>query len=182
MDGGATWDTTGLTFTFPEITAIQRIAINPKNSNTIYAATSEGTFKSYNAGRTWFLSHGVLMAMDIVINPVDTEFVYVSCGNLNSTTGAGIYFTFDAGDNWIQLSNGLPSTNFGRTPLTISRTNPAILYAGVSDGSSGVAMGAINVHLNNMDASNISYTARKGDNVAGIDQNPNHLFISGLTL
>src|SRR5262249_41566404 len=45
-NGGATWDTTGLTYTFPQITAIERIILNPRNTRTVYAATSEGVAKS----------------------------------------------------------------------------------------------------------------------------------------
>src|SRR5262249_12587292 len=111
VDGGTSWDTTGLTFQFPQITAIERIIINPLNSKTLYAATSEGTFKSTNAGGTWSLVHSVLMAMDIVISPADTNVLYACYGNLNSTVGAGIYRTDDGGVNWLLLANGLPTSD-----------------------------------------------------------------------
>ncbi len=188
-DDGATWNTTGLIFGFPEITAIQKIVINPRNSKTIFAATSEGVFKSTNSGDTWFLSNSVLMAMDIVINPQDTTILYSSHGNLNSSPGAGIYVTLDAGDNWSQLSNGLPSTNFGRTPLSISPTNPSIIYAGVSDGASGNAVGVYKTtNAGNawFQTKAIDYTGSAQawyDNVIAVDPtNPNHVYIGGLDI
>ena len=136
-DGGITWDSTGLTFAFPQVTAVQKIVINPKNTQTVYAATSEGVAKSTNAGATWAVVNHELMAMDLVINPADTAIVYSSHGNLNSTSNPGIYYSEDAGTNWTRLGGGLPSSNFGRTALSISPTNPNTIYAGVSHDSTG---------------------------------------------
>ena len=123
-DGGATWDTTGLSWSFAGVTAVQKIVINPLNTSTLFAATSEGVYKSTDAGLSWSVSNAVLMAMDIVINPSDTTMLISSHGNLNSSPDPGLYMTFDGGASWSKIDGGLPSANFGRTALAISPSNP----------------------------------------------------------
>ena len=135
-DGGTTWDSTGLSWAFQNITAVQEIVINPLNSSTVFAATSEGVFRSTNGGESWTLSNPILMAMDLVINSSDTTILISSHGNLNSSPNPGLYMTFDGGGSWTKLEGGLPASNFGRTSLDISRSNPAEVYAGISNGSS----------------------------------------------
>ncbi|MFI5252829.1 MAG: T9SS type A sorting domain-containing protein [Bacteroidota bacterium] len=136
-DGGVTWDTTSIVWTFPQITAVEKIIINPKNHNTLYAATTEGTYKSIDRGSTWTQILSEIVAMDIVINPVDTTVLYLSCGTYNSSPNPGLYKSTNAGGTWTKLTNGLPSSDFGRTALAISPTNPSLVYAGVVDGYSG---------------------------------------------
>lgn len=140
-DGGTTWDTTGLSWAFQNITAVQEIVINPLNSSTVFAATSEGVYRSTDAGASWTLSNPVLMAMDMVINPSDTTILISSHGNLNSSPNPGLYMTFDGGGSWSKLEGGLPASNFGRTSLDISRSNPAVVYAGIANGSSSSIIG-----------------------------------------
>ncbi|HLF13480.1 MAG TPA: hypothetical protein VI932_01145, partial [Bacteroidota bacterium] len=140
-DGGTTWDTTGLSWSFQNITAVQEIVINPLNSSSVFAATSEGVYKSTDGGESWTVSNPELMAMDLVINSEDTTILISSHGNLNSTPNPGLYMTFDAGGAWTRLEGGLPSSNFGRTSLSISRSNPAVVYAGISNGASSSIIG-----------------------------------------
>jgi photosystem II stability/assembly factor-like uncharacterized protein len=134
-DGGATWDTTSLSYPFSATTAIDKIVINPQNHNTIFTATSEGTFKSTNAGTTWTLSDSTLMAIDVVMNPLDTTVLYLTCGNYNQSPNPGLYKTTDAGGSWDQLTTGLPSADFGRTPLAMSISDTSIVYAGIANAS-----------------------------------------------
>ncbi len=141
VDGGTTWDTTGLSWSFSDVTAVQKIIINPLNTSTLYAATSEGVFKSTDAGDSWSLSDSVLMAMDVVINPVDTTILISSHGNLNSSPNPGLYMTFDAGGSWSKIDGGLPVSNFGRTALAISPSNPSYVYAGIANGANSTTIG-----------------------------------------
>ena len=139
-DGGTSWSVTSLVFTFPQVTAVQKVLLNPRNPNTLYAITTEGTFKSVNAGSSWSLVHGVLMGMDIVINPTDTTILYAAYGQRNSTTGKGVWKTTNAGASWTRLTT-LDTTNFGRTSLALAPTSPSTIYAGVADGSTSALKG-----------------------------------------
>lgn len=139
-DGGASWNLTSLAFTFPQVTAVQKVLLNPRNPNTLYAITTEGTFKSVNAGLSWTLVHNVLMGMDLVINPADTSILYAAYGQRNSTPGKGVWKTTNAGGSWTRLTS-LDTTNFGRTSLAIVPASPQTVYAGVADGSSSTLRG-----------------------------------------
>ena len=145
MDGGLNWEHMGLSNT--RTTA--RIVIDPNNTNIIYAATmglpfaldnNRGLYRSLDGGFTWeqvlFLDTfaGVV---DVVINKDNPNILYASGWNRlrnnfdSEITGpnATIWKTTDGGDNWDQLTNGLPSGNLGRTGLTISESNPDQVYA-----------------------------------------------------
>jgi photosystem II stability/assembly factor-like uncharacterized protein len=187
-NGGAAWSLTGLVFTFPEITAIQKVLLNPRNPNTIYAATSEGTYKSIDAGATWSKKHIVLMAMDIVINPVDTTILYAAYGQRNSTANPGLYKSTDAGNNWTMLSGGLPTTNFGRTSLSISPSNPQIIYAGIANASTSQILGlykTTDAGTTWSQMSTTNYVNAQGwyDNVVAVHpSNPGFVLCAGLDI
>src|ERR1041385_8067268 len=184
-DGGNSWAQTGLTFTFPQITAIEKLVINPQNTKTLYAATSEGTYKSNDAGVTWVQVHSVLMTIDIVIDPVDTAILYNSCGNYNASPNPGLYKSTDVGTTWSKLTTGLPSSNFGRTALALSPTNPSIVYAGISNASSQGTFGLFKTTDAGASWSNVSslnYVNIQGwyNNVVAVHPtNPDTVFCSG---
>ena len=91
---------------------------NPANPKSIYAATTDGIFKSIDAGLNWLCILPIIMGEDIIIYPADTSQIVVSCGNLGSDS-SGIYYSTDAGINWSK-SASLPDFN-GKTLLdTIS--------------------------------------------------------------
>jgi photosystem II stability/assembly factor-like uncharacterized protein len=72
------------------------------------------------------------MAMDLVMDPSDTNYVYAGIGNL-ATTGNGVYKSSDAGSTWQRLTNGLPASNSGRTCIAINPLNPSVVLAHVAD-------------------------------------------------
>ena len=187
-DAGVTWDTTGLSSKFTDMTAIHRIVINPRNSRTLFVATSEGVFKSTNAGTTWSLSNPELMAMDVVLNPTDTTILIASHGSLNSTANPGIYISADAGDTWNKVENGLPMTDFGRTALAISISNPSVVYAGVASASSGSIIGLFKTTNSGTSWTNIAplnYAAAQGwyNNVVAVDPTAStHVYAGGLNV
>ena len=144
-DGGATWKNIGLGAT----SIISKVKIDPTNSNNIYAGTmglpfeknqDRGFYKSKDGGTTWkktlFVSDSTGV-IDMVINPKDPKIIYVSTwdrvrSNKVSTVsgnGARIYKTFDAGETWTQLTNGLPSGPQSRIGLALYEKNPDILYS-----------------------------------------------------
>ncbi|MBT8195518.1 MAG: hypothetical protein HKO56_03470, partial [Bacteroidia bacterium] len=124
-DGGVTW-TKSLDWQFDEMKGVQHIEINPLNSNSILAATSEGLYRSYDAGATWTLIHSILMAADIDYIPGDTSTYFVTYGN-QSSTGHGIYRTLDAGGTFTKLTSGLPSTFGGKALIGTSSSSPNIV-------------------------------------------------------
>ncbi|MFQ5650240.1 MAG: FlgD immunoglobulin-like domain containing protein [bacterium] len=134
-DGGQTWRKS-LDWLVNQKRGVQMVRINPLRSATVWAATTEGTFKSVDAGVSWQKVHDVVMATDIAVNPQDTTVVFVACGGMRSA-GHGLYRTQDSGQTWQQMViPGVPSFN-GKARLSISLSSPEIVYAsiGFSNGS-----------------------------------------------
>jgi photosystem II stability/assembly factor-like uncharacterized protein len=98
IDGGLTWTHT---LAINNDTGVVDLAMDPHDSNTLYAAAYEvrrDGFAGGDPGKQW-------------------------------GPGGGIYKTTDGGRNWRKLSQGLPRLELGRIGLAIAPSNPAIVYA-----------------------------------------------------
>ncbi|NIX58966.1 MAG: hypothetical protein GWN14_24365, partial [candidate division Zixibacteria bacterium] len=82
-DGGQTWSKS-LDWSYNQQHGVWAVEVNPLNPNTVWAATTDGTYKSTDAGANWNQVHNVIMGMDLVINPMDTNMVFASYGNFQS--------------------------------------------------------------------------------------------------
>jgi len=132
-DGGATW-TKSLDWTYEQQRGVQKITMNPLNHNTLYASTTEGIYKTMDAGLSWnridpyvlpFISH------DVIVHAVDTNKVMVSYGNL-SNPPILIDRSTDGGASWLGFSGGVTARS-GKCLLGMSASNPDIVYATVPD-------------------------------------------------
>ena len=133
-DGGQTWEKS-LDWTQGDLRGVQALAINPQNSNTVYAATTEGLYRSYDAGQTWVIIHDIRMAVDVLIHPLDSNTLFVTYGSLNptaNTTNTGIYRSQDGGNSF-SLMSGLPTNYTGKALIDISSSDPDVLYASVQN-------------------------------------------------
>ncbi len=130
VDGGLTW-TKSLDWTYDQQRGVQDVRIDPLNSNIIWAATTEGTFKSIDDGATWFQVLNVVMATDIAINPTNPTNVFVASGGMGSP-GHGVYRTQDGGATWQPMSLLGPNFTFeGKAKLAMSPSSPNVVYVGV---------------------------------------------------
>jgi len=139
-NGGNTW-TKSLDWSYDNKRGVWKVIINPKNSNTIFAATSEGIYKSNNSGGNWNQLLNYQMVMDLEINSVDTSILYASIGNLTNDvplTNKGIFKTINSGNNWTKLSGGLPANWSGKTTIELYKGNPEFIYASISNDFSYV--------------------------------------------
>lgn len=118
-DGGETW--TNYTAGLPAYTLFARLVIRPGAPNELLAAmgTSGGVYRSTDAGVTWFQVRAG-RCDDIVFDPTGTK-VYI-----NGSSG-GIIISTDGGATFNQPTTGYVA-GF-RNQITISKTNPNILYA-----------------------------------------------------
>jgi PKD repeat protein len=118
-DGGATWNTTGLTWTPSQGRTIHKLLINPQNKNTIFAATSIGLLRTQNFGVSWttVISANIY---DVEFKPGDTTTVYAASNQFYVSTNGGS--TFGA-------ATGLPSTgSVNRLAIAVTPANAAYVY------------------------------------------------------
>ncbi len=127
-DGGATWNVTGLIWATSLQRRIGKLLINPLNTNEITAATSQGIYRTLNAGTTWSLKLGGNFK-DAEYKPGDTTVIYVAGGALYKSTNGGASYT--------GLSYG--GTGLIRIAIAVTPNDPNYLYVlgGLADNSYG---------------------------------------------
>ncbi len=131
-DGGMSW-TKSLDWSYQQQHGVWMIKIDPNDSSRVFANTTEGVYRSLDAGSSWELVHNVIMGTDIEINPNDSDEIVACFGNFG-TEGKGIYKSTDGGDTWQSISNATLNTFNGKILLAYAPSNPSILYASVGNG------------------------------------------------
>lgn len=155
-DGGISWQHAGLDSSY----YIGRIVYNPLDPSIIYVAATgklfgknqeRGVYRSVNGGQNWervlYVSDST-SAIDIVIDPQHPDTLYAAMWeriryiNYRQSGGptSGVYKSEDGGDNWIELSGGLPADidNPGRIGLAIAPTSTNRIYALYANESAGI--------------------------------------------
>jgi hypothetical protein len=131
-DGGVSW-TKSLDWAYGDLRGVQEVVINPLRPATVFAATSEGLLRSYDAGATWQTIHNKIMAVDIEIKPSDTSVVFVTHGSHQDQSVSGIYRSTNGGNSFVKLSIGLPGSYSGKALIDISKSDPNIMYASIGN-------------------------------------------------
>lgn len=143
-NGGENWRQirgTGI----PTSALIYSLAIDPQDTDTLYAATDQGMYKSTDSGEIWNpINNGLpdyLHAMKVLINPKNTSTLYVTMWAEPGSASwqGGIYKSTDGGNSWVAKNTGFPDPAatgniYGFTSnfpvLVINPDNPEILYTG----------------------------------------------------
>ncbi|MEL6987321.1 MAG: hypothetical protein AAGK97_05775 [Bacteroidota bacterium] len=132
-DGGRTWEQS-LDWTRNQRRGVNVVKIDPENPSTIFAATSEGLYRSLDNGASWIQVLDVIMAMDVAIQSGPSNVLLVTCGNFGSE-GAGLYRSDDNGDNWIQIDDpSIPVGFQGKAHVDFSESNPSVVYMSIGNG------------------------------------------------
>jgi hypothetical protein len=115
---GKTW----VSLDFPSKETITAIAIDSRNSENVYAATSTGIFTSRDAGATWVPESHVAGSRALTVDPQSPTTVYAGTEN-------GVFTSSDSGRTWLGSLVGEDVTSIAVDPY-----NAAVLYAGTSSG------------------------------------------------
>jgi photosystem II stability/assembly factor-like uncharacterized protein len=106
VDGGKTWNECGNEIG-SVIPAAKRFAINPSDDNRVFIASIEkGLLYSANACQSWENRNnglGYQFINSITIDPNDPDTIYLG-------TDGGAYISFNSGQAWGQVNNGLFDT------------------------------------------------------------------------
>jgi photosystem II stability/assembly factor-like uncharacterized protein len=99
IDGGITWEPTGLSYMQDELEIVQRILIHPETPEILLAATRSGIFRSNDAGVTW-TEVNPTHCHDMAFHASNPDIIY-AVGNRD------VWSSNDAGENWILLKDNL---------------------------------------------------------------------------
>lgn len=115
-DGGTTWNTTGLDWTIYQNRTIAKLLIHPTNPDILLAATTDGLYKTEDAGVSWVktLSGDI---DDMEFKPGDPETVYAITRKFYKST--------DGGNNFTETT-GIPTS--GRAQIGVSEDEPTYVY------------------------------------------------------
>lgn len=157
VDGGQSWTNMGLR----ESGHISQIWIDPEDSDTVIVAAQgplwsaggeRGLYKTTNGGENW----DAILTVDadtgvneFAVDPRNTDVIVASTYQrrrhvwvlINGGPGSGIHKTTDGGENWREISSGLPSKDYmGRIGIAMAPSAPDTLYAIIeaSDDEQGV--------------------------------------------
>lgn len=143
-DGGVTWLPTALTFSVSQQRRIGRLLINPLNPNILFAATSNGLYRTNNAGSSWTIVK-TGSYKDMEYRPSDTATVYAVTSStfIKSTTGGNTSASF------IGVSTNLP-TGGARMCISVTPADPNYVYilSSASDNSFGGVYRSVNSGAN----------------------------------
>ncbi len=127
-DGGASWSTTGLSWTQSQGYLIYRLLVDPNNSNILYAASNGGLYKTTDAGVNWS-QISLNIYKDLEFNPGNSAIIYAS------TADGKIFRTANSGVTWSQV---LSNASGKRTELAVTGANSSIVYAVMASPTSGL--------------------------------------------
>ena len=113
-DGGATWNSTGLSWGVTNFVRGFKLLMHPTNSSIMYAATNIGIIKTTDGWATWSNVLGGNFR-DIEFKPGTPTTVY-------ATTFDRFYRSTNSGSNWTLINTGLP-TNEDRAEIAVTPAN-----------------------------------------------------------
>ncbi|HXB11600.1 MAG TPA: glycosyl hydrolase, partial [Bacteroidia bacterium] len=137
-DGGATWNTTGLTYSLSYSSSnyltINQLIFNPADTGTLFAATSFGLLYSKDDGANWNIAINDNMK-DVEFEPFHTSTVYAG-----SYTGT-FYRSVDSGKTFVRVISGLPSKGLGRLAIGTTPADSNTVYILAVDSASSAFYG-----------------------------------------
>ncbi len=113
-NGGTSWNTTGFSYGVNSYVIVNRMVINPSNTNKLIAATNNGIYITTDGGANWnrTLTNN---CKDIKLKPNDPNTVYATRYNPGQ-----VYKSTDGGSNWTQITNGIPTSNIRRIEIAVT--------------------------------------------------------------
>lgn len=107
---------------------VNGLAVDPTNSNVLYAGTTKGVYKSTDQGEQWVKIEGSIRdayVSAIQLDPSQPSTLYLA-------TSDRVQKSEDSGATWQPKINGLEATSI--RSLQISPSDPRVLYVGTNGG------------------------------------------------
>ncbi len=131
-DGGGSWQKTNRGLIPDDVLnaamalGVNVLVVDPLNSDTVYAGTTKGLFRTTDRGERWEdIGQGLpdQFVSAVILHPEHSDIMYVG-------GRAGIFKTLDGGNTWQANNHGLTTLNI-RT-IAMSPRDPQLLYAGTN--------------------------------------------------
>ncbi|MBI3233510.1 MAG: hypothetical protein HYZ42_05630, partial [Bacteroidetes bacterium] len=129
-DGGITWRLLSLNFTIPSMAKVNRLVMHPTNNKMLYAATSNGIYKTTDSGATWSAQKSGYF-IDMEMNPKNSNMLYAT-SYTGSSTSCQIFRTTNAGTSWTAVTS---FSGAGRINVEIAKSNAAFVFAVAANSS-----------------------------------------------
>ena len=131
IDGGTTWDTTGIQYNVINDKMVNKIVIHPNYTDSIFAVTDDHIMISPDGGNTWSQAirpNGNILIgrfRDIEFKPDNPNILYA----VKHTSGGSEFFkSEDRGITWYSSNNGVSPTNRDRPLIAVTPANPDVVY------------------------------------------------------
>ncbi len=119
-DGGASWNSTGLSFVPTDWQKVHKMLMHPNDSSILFAGTYYGLYKSTDSAATWIkVADGDFD--DLEFKPGNPNVIY---GVTNEVPSPIFYRSTDGGDTWAAMS----MTATRRAQIAVTPANPEFVY------------------------------------------------------
>ncbi|MFL6546755.1 MAG: WD40/YVTN/BNR-like repeat-containing protein, partial [Candidatus Udaeobacter sp.] len=109
---------------------VESLAIDPRNSSTIYAGTWYLPYKSTDAGNTWTsIRTGMIDDSDVFAIDIDPR----NPDHIIASACSGIYDSQNAGSNWRKIQ-GIPSQSRRTRAIMQHPSAAGLVFAGTTEG------------------------------------------------
>jgi len=128
-DSGETWAPLPTSRT-PGLVDVESLAIDPRNTNVIYAGTWYLPYKSTDGGQSWrIIKNGMIDDSDIFAINIDPR----NPDHIIASACSGIYDTRDGGNNWRKVQ-GIPSQSRRTRAILQHPSIAGLVFAGTTEG------------------------------------------------
>ena len=109
---------------------VDSIAIDPRNTTTIYAGTWWRAYKTTDGGKTWrLIKNGMIDDSDVFAVTIDSN----NPDHIISSACSGIYESYNAGELWKKVQ-GIPSQSRRTRDILQHPSRPGTIYAATTEG------------------------------------------------
>jgi len=109
---------------------INSLAIDPTDTNIIYAGTTWRPYKTTDGGKTWkLIKQGMIDDSDVFAIEIDQK----NPSHVIASACSGIYESYDKGETWKKIQ-GIPSTSRRTRDIKINPARSESYYAATTEG------------------------------------------------
>ncbi len=128
-NGGASWNPTGLSYNVSQFKVLNRIIINPQQTDTLLVASAEGIWRTSDGGTTWQKKKSGNV-WDVEFHPTNPNIAYAVTDSIFRTTDGGITWSWVNGS---PIFTSTASVSYRRVSIAVSPAVPNNVYILSSD-------------------------------------------------